>query len=217
MNKQLQDLMDRQRDWSDKTFAKGKFTYERAIPISYHLQKEARELTDAVEKFISNPEFKSATNVREGVADVLLLLLDCAAHLGMSVDSMLLHAETKHMVNVNRKWGEPDANGVVEHIVDTNKKIDNSEIQNNNGRVPDVGKTIDWEQREWGASVAAMQAISTAIFSNKEAAAAMLKRAESENIDTIEFIVKMSIENAKELVKQFKVGHYDKRDSESNT
>lgn len=205
MNKQLQDLQDRQRDWSDKTFTKGKFTYERAIPISYHLQKEARELTDAVEKFITNPGDKTAIDARGEIAGVLLLLLDCAAHIGMSVDSMVLYAEAKRKVE-----------DITDHSVETNE-TGNSDIPSNHKRVPDIGKTIDWEQREWGASVAAMQAISTAIFSNKEAASAMLKRAESENVDTIEFIVKMSIENAKELVRQFKVEHYDKRDSESNT
>ena len=116
MNKQLQDLMDRQKDWSDKTFAGGKFTYARAVPISYHLQKETRELTDAVEKFIRNPGDKMAIDARGEIADVLLLLLDCAAHIGMSVDSMMVCAEAKHQVNVNRKWGAPDVNGVVEHI-----------------------------------------------------------------------------------------------------
>lgn len=84
-------------------------------------------------------------------------------------------------------------------------------------RFPDNKKTIDWKQREWEASVAAMQATVTAVYSNKETAAAMSKTAERANIDPIEFIAKISIENAKELVKQFKGEHYDKRDSESNT
>lgn len=102
MNKQLQDLMDRQRDWSDKTFAKGKFTYQRALPISYHLQKESRELTESIDVFLRSPNSKTAMEVNEGLAEVLLTLLDCASHLGTSAQSLLLYANQKHSVNTNQ-------------------------------------------------------------------------------------------------------------------
>lgn len=95
------------------------------------------------------------------------------------------------------------------HVPEVGKMVDSSEIPNNHEHIVEANKMIDWEQREWDASVASMQAISTAIFSNREAASTMLKRAQSENLDTMELIMKISIENAKELVKQLKGGKDD--------
>lgn len=114
--KELQELMDLQKQWSDKTFSEGKFTYARALPISHHLQKESRELTEAVDKFLKNPNDDTADAVHEELADVFLLLLDCAAHVGVSSVSLLLFATQKHLKNTQRQWGKPDENGVVEHI-----------------------------------------------------------------------------------------------------
>jgi NTP pyrophosphatase (non-canonical NTP hydrolase) len=106
--------MDRQKEWSDKTFANGEFNYARALPISHHLQKESKELTQAVEKFLKNPTDKTAEDVHEELADNLLLLLDCACHVGVSVTSLAIYAEKKHEVNRKRKYGKPDINGVTE-------------------------------------------------------------------------------------------------------
>lgn len=108
--------MDQQKEWSDKTFAKGRFTYQRALPISYHLQKESKELTDAVDMFLKNPNYETADAAHEELADVFLLLLDCACHIGVSAASLMLFAEQKHRKNTQRQWGEPDKNGVVEHL-----------------------------------------------------------------------------------------------------
>ncbi|MHC1780991.1 MAG: dATP/dGTP pyrophosphohydrolase domain-containing protein [Bacteroidales bacterium] len=112
----LQSLMDKQQQWSDNTFNDGKFTYRRAFAIAHHLQKEARELTEAVDSFLIKPSDQTADAVHEELADVFLLVLDCAAHVGVSAASLMLYAEQKHEKNTKKEWVQPDTNGVVEHI-----------------------------------------------------------------------------------------------------
>lgn len=108
--------MDRQKAWSDKTFDHGKFTYHRSLPLSYHLQKESKELTETLHNYLKDPDENSLKEVTEQLADCFLLLLDCTAHVGYRVDSLLQFAEAKFSVNLTREWGLPDQNGVVEHI-----------------------------------------------------------------------------------------------------
>jgi len=112
----LQSLMDKQQIWSDNTFNDGKFTYRRAFSIAHHLQKEAKELTEAVDNFLIKPGDQTADALHEELADNFLLVLDCAAHVGVSAESLMLYAEQKHEKNTKREWGKPDTNGVVEHI-----------------------------------------------------------------------------------------------------
>jgi len=112
----VQELMDRQKEWSDQTFSEGKFLHARSLPISFHLQKEAAELTEALQNYINDPTEATNLKVSQELADVFLLLLDCTAHVGFSVESLTHFASCKFMLNKTREWGSPDENGVVEHV-----------------------------------------------------------------------------------------------------
>ena len=114
--RRIQYLQDNQRKWSDNTFADGKFSNSRSLPISKHLTRESRELTEALEKYINDPSDETLSAVRDELADVSLLLLDCSAHVGFSVQSLFLMSLDKFEVNKKRKWGLPDHDGVIEHI-----------------------------------------------------------------------------------------------------
>lgn len=114
----LQKLMNETCEWSDKTFDNGKFNRIRCVPISYHLQKETKELTEALKHFYSGimPSLEDIENTHEEFADVLILLVDAANHFGLNADELLTVAFNKLEENKTRKWGLPDENGVIEHI-----------------------------------------------------------------------------------------------------
>lgn len=113
---ELQHLMNETGTWSDKTFGDGKFSQSRSISISYHLQKEAKELTEALEKYFSDPSDANTDAALEEFADVILLLLDSAGHFGMSARQMIMEGFKKLEINKKRQWGKPDEHGVVEHV-----------------------------------------------------------------------------------------------------
>lgn len=113
MNKLQKEILD----WSNKTFNKGMFTRKRAIPISHHLQKESKELTEGLKEYFSQVQTpQSLDRVAEELADVFILAMETASHLGMSMDDVELACRRKFEICKDREWGEPDANGVVEHI-----------------------------------------------------------------------------------------------------
>jgi hypothetical protein len=95
----IQRLQDEAGEWSDATFG-----YNRSAegPIA-HLAKEIEELAD-------NP------GDRLEYADCLLLLLDAYRLAGGSADDLVGAAWQKFGINRSRVWGEPDENGVVEHV-----------------------------------------------------------------------------------------------------
>jgi len=49
-------------------------------------------------------------------------LLDSASHFGLTAGNLLWYTETKLEINKRRKWGAPDKNGVVEHILSEEEK-----------------------------------------------------------------------------------------------
>lgn len=49
-------------------------------------------------------------------ADCVILLIDSAKKAGLDMDDLYKAVENKMKINKNRKWGEPDENGVVRHI-----------------------------------------------------------------------------------------------------
>jgi hypothetical protein len=94
-----QDLQNKIAKWSDKTFG-----YDRnpCAPLA-HLMKEVAE---------------TATNYTDIMeyADCMMLILDSARMAGHSATEILKATYKKLAINKKRKWGEPDNNGVVEHI-----------------------------------------------------------------------------------------------------
>ena len=112
----FKQLMDEQSAWSDKTFDNGRHSTKRALPISHHLQKESKELTEAIDIYTNNPNTETYKQLAEEIADVGLLLLDILAHLDISVEMLYTFMSDKHEINKKRTWGKPDKNGVIEHI-----------------------------------------------------------------------------------------------------
>ena len=84
-------------EWGDKTFNPKRGNNSKAIV--HHLIKEVGELLDS--------------NASDEAADCFLLLLHHAHTLNYD---LLTEAKKKMKINRKRKWGKPDANGVVEHI-----------------------------------------------------------------------------------------------------
>lgn len=85
--------------WADRTFG-GK---ERLIPTIKHLAKEAAEL-------LAEP------HSLEEHADILLLEFRAACLAGYSYEQLLNAAVRKFGINRQRKWAEPDAEGLIEHV-----------------------------------------------------------------------------------------------------
>ena len=116
----LQALMNEISEWSDEQFNEGVFNHERSLPIAHHLKKESEELIEALSIFFSNRKTDDFSikieNIGEELADVFMLILDCATHMGYDSDDLVTAAFNKLEVNRGRKWGKPDKNGVVEHI-----------------------------------------------------------------------------------------------------
>lgn len=80
--------------WAEATFGEGTTT-----TLLAHLIKEVRELWDTQEP--------------EEAADVFILLLHFAHKRGFSLFD---EAQRKFAVNKGRVWGEPDEDGVIEHV-----------------------------------------------------------------------------------------------------
>jgi NTP pyrophosphatase (non-canonical NTP hydrolase) len=112
-------------DWSNKTFGNG----ERTINITRHLKKEIDELLVALTSYYMGVHSNSISSddgnvllekvhyrVRMELADCFILLMDIAAHAEIDTETILKDSMEKMKINKNRKWGTPDANGVVEHI-----------------------------------------------------------------------------------------------------
>ena len=55
-------------------------------------------------------------------ADCLMLILDASSNAGIAADDLLNTCWEKLAINRARDWGEPDENGVVEHVRDHDKQ-----------------------------------------------------------------------------------------------
>lgn len=91
-------------EWQNKTF-QNSTTLSKII----HLKQEVEELERAV-------YFESEKEVIKELADCLILLFGVASKMGLTYETTWLAIEQKMEINKQRKWGKPDANGVVNHI-----------------------------------------------------------------------------------------------------
>ncbi|MEX0732868.1 MAG: dATP/dGTP pyrophosphohydrolase domain-containing protein [Aquisalimonadaceae bacterium] len=96
---EIQRLQDEQGKWSDATFG----VKRDPRPALHHLRKEVREV---IRKPFDTVEY----------ADCLMLLLDAYRKVGGSADELVQVAFAKLDINREREWGDPDQNGVVEHV-----------------------------------------------------------------------------------------------------
>lgn len=94
LGSQEEDLQTIVGVWAEETFIES-----TNASICTHLRREAKELSEDY-----NPE---------EAADCLLCLLHFAYKNRFN---LLAEAQKKHLINTKRKWGKPDAEGVVEHI-----------------------------------------------------------------------------------------------------
>ena len=96
--KGLEDMLVLQQDagnWANETFGKS----QTVDGVVNHLAKEVLEL--------------SQSDAPDEAADCLLLLMQHAHECGYD---LLEEGRKKHEINLKRKWGKPDENGVIEHI-----------------------------------------------------------------------------------------------------
>jgi len=104
-DQEVQKLMDELREWGDATFG----DKQNPSGIAAHLVREAKELHDAILRSDSGNDWME-------LADCFILLLEVASHLGVDVFTLVCLARRKFEVNKRRKWGEPEADGSVQHI-----------------------------------------------------------------------------------------------------
>lgn len=89
--------------WQKETFPDA-----TALSKVAHLQQEVEELaTDLLTK---------SPDRRLEFADCILLVFGAAASDGMSYEDICSAIDEKMKINKARKWGEPDENGVVNHV-----------------------------------------------------------------------------------------------------
>lgn len=100
----LSDLVVDQSKWSQATF--GSDSERGPMGTLKHLEKEARECQEAV----GTPE------LREELADCLLLLLDASRRAGIKPTQLLEAAQAKMVKNKQRTWPKPTSDEPVEHI-----------------------------------------------------------------------------------------------------
>lgn len=89
--------------WQNKTFPTA-----TALSKIYHLEQEIIELKKELEADNENKLFE--------LADCFLLLFGAAAKAGMKYDDIIECIDNKMQININRKWGKPDENGIINHV-----------------------------------------------------------------------------------------------------
>lgn len=106
-------------EWAAKTFPAS--TPESILK---HLRDEVDELLGSVTD--GSPEPMEA-------ADCLILLVQFAHRMGWD---LLEFSERKHEINLNRKWGAPDARGVVRHVDESDCPACGGDGEESDPRIP---------------------------------------------------------------------------------
>jgi len=101
MNK---ELFKEVTDWQEATFR-----VINPIGLINHLEQEVDELCQSMG--MGMDEFK-----RHEFADCFILLMGAAKADGMSYEDICNAISEKLEINKKRTWGEPDSNGVINHI-----------------------------------------------------------------------------------------------------
>ena len=106
MSKDLQRLMDEVSEWQHKTFES-----VECVNISRHLEKEAKELTDELNKMAID-----SFSVASEMADCLILLSSCAKRYGFTAEDLITYSFEKLEINKSRQWGKQNEDGTYTHI-----------------------------------------------------------------------------------------------------
>lgn len=107
----MQDLLDEILKFQIETFPTS-----NAISKLHHLSREVPELVEELEQFDKGGG--SIQRIKMEYADCFLLLMGSAAIAGFTADDIAAFVREKLEINRKRKWGKPDAQGVVLHIKD---------------------------------------------------------------------------------------------------
>lgn len=99
-------LVSRQSEWSQATF--GTDAERGPLGALKHLEKEARECQTA----------ETPDDLREELADCLLLLLDASRRAGFTPMDLVRAAQSKMAKNRSRKWPKPVDGQPCEHVRD---------------------------------------------------------------------------------------------------
>lgn len=89
--------------WQEETFKES-----TALSKLAHLKEEISEVVLDIKNDLPSKRME--------FADCFILLYGAAAADGMSYEDIQQAIQEKHLINTNRKWGKPDANGIVNHI-----------------------------------------------------------------------------------------------------
>lgn len=90
-------------EWQKETFGKATSLSKLA-----HLKQEIKELKKDLKN--NNPD------TRLEFADCFFLLFGCASANGMSYEDICNAIQEKFEINQKRTWGNPDKDGVVNHV-----------------------------------------------------------------------------------------------------
>lgn len=96
--------------WQNQTFPAA-----TALSKCHHLKEEVNELFVEVEQ-------NNQQNAKKELADCFILLFGIADKLGLTYQQLVEIIYEKQQININRKWGNPDENGVVKHVADSLKE-----------------------------------------------------------------------------------------------
>lgn len=102
---EAQQFMTDVHNWADKTFG----TERTALAPLYHLKKEVDEAIKSMQQGIRE-------NAVAELSDCFILILNASSKYRMTFDELLKASKNKMEINKSRKWGNPDNNGVVEHL-----------------------------------------------------------------------------------------------------
>jgi|SRR5579871_2527215 len=103
-----EELFNEVTKWQKETFPTA-----TALSRVHHLKEEILELIKELD--IPHPSY---SQLQQEYADCFLLLFGSASASGMNYSDICCAIEMKMKINKSRRWGKPDENGVIKHIVD---------------------------------------------------------------------------------------------------
>ena len=98
-------------EWNKKVF--NRVSPQDCIGILNHAKREMAELIQAHNEYVvdTDDEYSKKTLSLE-LADMIILMESYAYTMGIDIDESVDH---KMFINENRKWKEPDEEGVIQH------------------------------------------------------------------------------------------------------
>lgn len=112
----MQDFIDAVIKWQDSTFLEGNM-----YGVMNHLDREYKEFKEVADLFVDDHfrhlplacQWDARENLGKEMADMVLLIISAASHCDIDLNKAVWE---KLEINKKRKWGKPDAEGVVSHI-----------------------------------------------------------------------------------------------------